>query len=85
MVNECSLALNQERIVETPHEVDLAMIMGTGFPPFRGGLTKYADHVGAKYVSERLAHYAESRSASGRLSPSAQLKARASSGETFYS
>ncbi|MBV2168777.1 MAG: enoyl-CoA hydratase/isomerase family protein, partial [Bdellovibrio sp.] len=29
MVNECSLALVEDRIVETPHEVDLAMIMGT--------------------------------------------------------
>ena len=24
-------------------ELDLAMIMGTGFPPFRGGLLRYAD------------------------------------------
>ena len=52
MVNECALALDQDKIVETPHEVDLAMIMGTGFPPFRGGLLKYADHVGAQYIAE---------------------------------
>ncbi len=32
MINECSLALIEDRIVETPNEVDLAMIMGTGFP-----------------------------------------------------
>ena len=85
MINECCIALDTDKIVDTPNEVDLAMIMGTGFPPFRGGLTKYADHVGAKYVSERLTHYAEARSAGGRLSPSAQLKARANSGKTFYS
>ncbi|MFM6926810.1 MAG: 3-hydroxyacyl-CoA dehydrogenase NAD-binding domain-containing protein, partial [Bdellovibrio sp.] len=30
MVNECSLALIEDRIVELPHEVDLGMIMGTG-------------------------------------------------------
>ena len=84
MINECCIALDTDKIVDTPNEVDLAMIMGTGFPPFRGGLTKYADHIGAKYVSERLAHYTEARSAGGRLSPSSQLKARASSGKTFY-
>ncbi len=85
MINECCIALDTDKIVDTPNEVDLAMIMGTGFPPFRGGLTKYADSVGAKYVSERLAHYAQARNASGRLNPSAQLKVRASSGQTFYS
>lgn len=84
MINECCIALDTDKIVDTPNEVDLAMIMGTGFPPFRGGLTKYADSVGAKYVSERLAHYAQTRSAGGRLNPSAQLKARAGAGQTFY-
>lgn len=84
MINECCLALDADRIVETPHEVDLAMIMGTGFPPFRGGLLKYADSVGAKYVAERLTHYASARNAKARLSPSAKLSERASSGKTFY-
>jgi len=84
MINECCLALDQDRIVETPHEVDLAMIMGTGFPPFRGGLLKYADSVGCKYVEEKLTQYAASRNASHRLSPSAKLKQRAQSGQPFY-
>lgn len=84
MINECCLALDADRIVETPHEVDLAMIMGTGFPPFRGGLLKYADSVGAKYVAERLTHYASARNAKARLSPSTKLSERASSGKTFY-
>ena len=58
MVNECSLALLEDRIVETPHEVDLAMIMGTGFPPFRGGLLKYADSIGSQYICDQLEIYA---------------------------
>ena len=37
MINEAALILD-ERIVASPGELDLAMIMGTGFPPFRGGL-----------------------------------------------
>lgn len=85
MINECALALDEDRIVETPHEVDLAMIMGTGFPPFRGGLLKYADSVGCKVIAEKLTAYAEKRNAKARLSPNSKLKARATSGLLFYS
>lgn len=85
MVNECALALDQDRIVETPHEVDLAMIMGTGFPPFRGGLLKYADSVGAKYICDQLKGYAEKRNAAKRLKPNVKLTDRASTNKLFYS
>ncbi len=84
MANECTRALDEAKIVETPHEVDLAMIMGTGFPPFRGGLCKYADSLGAKYIVERLEFYATNRSAKKRLSPSPQLLARVQGNQTFY-
>jgi len=85
MINECALALDQDHIVETPHEVDLAMIMGTGFPPFRGGLLKYADSLGAKIICERLMAYAGARNAKARLSPNIKLQERATSGKLFYS
>lgn len=84
MINECCLALDADHIVETPHEVDLAMIMGTGFPPFRGGLLKYADSIGCKYIAERLTHYAGQRNAKARLSPSVKLAERSTSGKKFY-
>ncbi len=84
MINECALALDQDKIVETPHEVDLAMIMGTGFPPFRGGLLKYADSLGCKIISEKLTGYALSRNAKTRLSPNVKLIARADAGKLFY-
>ena len=32
----------------------LAMVMGTGFPPFRGGLLRYADALGGPYILGRL-------------------------------
>lgn len=83
MINECAIALDQDKIVETASEVDLAMIMGTGFPPFRGGLLKYADSVGADYVVQQLNKYSDSRKAN-RLKPSMQLNARASSKLKFY-
>lgn len=83
MINECTLALDADHIVDTPHEVDLAMIMGTGFPPFRGGLLKYADSVGADYVRTQLAKYAQDRKAN-RLKPSVKLIERAEKKSKFY-
>ena len=41
MVNEAARCL-EESIVESPGHLDMAMIMGCGFPPFRGGLWAYA-------------------------------------------
>jgi len=83
MINECALALVQDHIVETAHEVDLAMIMGTGFPPFRGGLLRYADSLGASYVADQLAIYAQQRRAT-RLKPTTALQTIAKNNKKFY-
>ena len=53
MVNEAAVILD-EKIVASAAELDLAMIMGTGFPPFRGGLLRYADSLGIANVVARL-------------------------------
>jgi 3-hydroxyacyl-CoA dehydrogenase/enoyl-CoA hydratase/3-hydroxybutyryl-CoA epimerase len=53
MINEAAMILD-EKIVASPAELDLAMIMGTGFPPFRGGLLRYADKLGLPYILARL-------------------------------
>lgn len=53
MVNEAAMILDQ-KIVASAAELDLAMIMGTGFPPFRGGLLRYADKLGLPYILARL-------------------------------
>jgi 3-hydroxyacyl-CoA dehydrogenase / enoyl-CoA hydratase / 3-hydroxybutyryl-CoA epimerase len=53
MVNEATLCL-QEHIVEDPQDVDFAMIMGTGFAPFRGGPLRYADATGIGRIVESL-------------------------------
>lgn len=84
MINECSRAFFDDKICELPEEVDLAMIMGTGFPPFRGGLLKYADSIGSQYVADQLAHYAMERKAS-RLKPAEALNALAKANKGFYS
>ncbi len=83
MINECSRALADDKIVETPHEVDLAMIMGTGFPPFKGGLLKYADSIGSQYVADQLAEYANKRKAF-RLKPAEALDKMAKTNAKFY-
>jgi len=53
MINEAARALG-DRIVTRAGDVDLAMIMGTGFPPFRGGPLRFADTLHPRTVSERL-------------------------------
>ncbi|MFN8554281.1 MAG: enoyl-CoA hydratase-related protein [Candidatus Obscuribacterales bacterium] len=47
MVDEASRCL-EERIVRRPREIDLCLVLGIGFPAFRGGLLKYADWFGIK-------------------------------------
>lgn len=56
MINEAALAL-ADGVVKTPGEVDLGMIMGTGFPPFRGGLLRFADNEGVKRIAETLERF----------------------------
>lgn len=45
MIEEAKQCLD-EGVVRTPDDVDFATIMGIGFPPFRGGLMKYAESIG---------------------------------------
>jgi len=54
MVNEAAWLLG-DGAVEGPAVIDIAMIFGTGFPPFRGGLLRHADAVGPRRITERLA------------------------------
>ena len=45
MIAEARRVLD-DRVVETEDDVDAGMIFGTGFPPFRGGLVRYARDAG---------------------------------------
>jgi 3-hydroxyacyl-CoA dehydrogenase/enoyl-CoA hydratase/3-hydroxybutyryl-CoA epimerase len=81
MVNEAARCL-QEKIVSSPEDVDLGMIMGTGFPPFRGGLLRYADSIGLAKIVSALEDYASRYGM--RFSPSDALRAYAEKGK-FYS
>jgi 3-hydroxyacyl-CoA dehydrogenase / enoyl-CoA hydratase / 3-hydroxybutyryl-CoA epimerase len=81
MINEASLILH-EKIVASAAELDLAMIMGTGFPPFRGGLLRYADSLGVPYIVSRLDEL--SSSAGPRFRPNEPLKRLAERDGKFY-
>jgi 3-hydroxyacyl-CoA dehydrogenase/enoyl-CoA hydratase/3-hydroxybutyryl-CoA epimerase len=81
MINEAARIL-EDGIVATPGDVDLGMIMGTGFPPFRGGLLRYADKVGLASIVQELERY---RTQYGeRFEPAPLLLRKAQAGEKFY-
>ena len=53
MINEAARCL-EAGIVQGPEAIDLGMVLGTGFPPFRGGLMRHADSLGATVVVQGL-------------------------------
>jgi 3-hydroxyacyl-CoA dehydrogenase/enoyl-CoA hydratase/3-hydroxybutyryl-CoA epimerase len=81
MVNEAAMILD-EKIVASAAELDLAMIMGTGFPPFRGGLLRYADKLGVPYIVARLDDLAQKHGK--RFLATAPLRRLAEGDGKFY-
>src|SRR5262249_59777785 len=53
MLTEASRVL-AEGIVREPGDVDMGLILGIGFPTFRGGILRWADEMGLAQVLERL-------------------------------
>jgi 3-hydroxyacyl-CoA dehydrogenase/enoyl-CoA hydratase/carnithine racemase len=80
-INEAAYII-REGICDRPQDMDLAMIYGAGFPPFRGGILRYADTWGIRTVYEHLVNLEAEHGI--RLKPAALLKEMAESGETFY-
>ncbi len=54
VVNEACRCLD-EGIAIRPSDIDVACVMGMGFPAYRGGIMKWADTLGAKYIYDKLA------------------------------
>ena len=81
MITEAVRSL-EDNVVRSPEELDLAMVMGIGFPPFRGGLLRYADSVGLSVLVDRLR--AREGSFGSRFQPPNSLVRRAKSGKGFY-
>lgn len=58
MVNEAFYVL-RDGIAQRESDIDVAMVLGTGFPDFRGGILKYARDLGIDVVAARLEALAE--------------------------
>ncbi len=81
MIKEAALCL-EEGIIERPDLLDAALIFGIGFPPFRGGLLRHADRLGAGSILDKLETYAHRFGE--RFAPPASLREFAAHGKGFY-
>jgi len=83
MINEAARCL-EEGVVDEPGAVDIAMVMGTGFPPFRAGLLRYADHVGVEKIVTDLQQFS-SQFSTDRFKPCQYLVDLKNKNKGFYS
>ncbi len=81
MVSEAARCL-EEKIVTEPADVDFAMIMGTGFAPFRGGPLRYADSIGAEKLAGAMDFLVDGGAA--HFAPCGLLRSLAANGKKFY-
>jgi 3-hydroxyacyl-CoA dehydrogenase/enoyl-CoA hydratase/3-hydroxybutyryl-CoA epimerase len=81
MINEAARCL-EEQVVTEAADVDFAMIMGTGFAPFRGGPLRHADAVGIPALVAEMKRLAES--GASHFEPCALLRTMASNEKKFY-
>ncbi len=81
MVNEAARCL-EEKVVANPEDADYGMILGTGFPVFRGGPLRFAESVGLKKVVTDMDGI-HSR-AGEKFAPCDLLRQHAQDGTTFY-
>ncbi len=86
LLNEAVLCLD-EGVAGTPgkdaaDQIDLGTVMGIGFPPFRGGLIRYAESLGAKKVLDTLDYLDKKYGA--RFKPCAGIERRGRDGGSFY-
>ena len=81
MLNEAARCMEEE-VVSAPQDIDFAMIMGTGFAPFRGGPLRYTDALGIAHVVQRLDELASREN--DRFSPCQVLRSMAEHDDCWY-
>ena len=80
MIIEAARCLD-DGIVGSAIEADMGLILGLGFPPFRGGALKYCDTLGLKHVIERCKAYAHL----GKIyEPTESMKQMAADGKRYF-
>ncbi len=80
-INEAAYMM-QEGICDRPQDMDLAMIYGTGFSPFRGGILRYADAWDLANVLEKLIELETQYGV--HFKPAALLEEMVEKNEMFY-
>jgi 3-hydroxyacyl-CoA dehydrogenase/enoyl-CoA hydratase/3-hydroxybutyryl-CoA epimerase len=65
----------EEGLVKDEQDLDLGLVMGIGFPPFTGGITRFAESEGMATIVSKLDEL--SRSLDGRFNPCDGLRRRA--------
>ena len=71
----------EDRIVETAIEVDMGLVLGLGFPAFRGGALRYVDSMGITAFCEMAAKY---ESLGELYRPPESMRRMAEKGGKFY-
>ncbi|OEY67391.1 fatty acid oxidation complex subunit alpha FadB [Marinobacter sp. X15-166B] len=71
----------EDGIVDTPAEVDLGLVYGIGFPPFRGGALRYIDDMGLDKFVALADEYAE---LGALYHPTDKLREMAENGQKFF-
>lgn len=76
-----SIRCLEEQIVQTPMEIDLGVLYGLGFPPFKAGVMKYCDDLGLENVIKKAEKY---KNLGPAYTPPTLLEQLAGAGKTFY-
>ena len=71
----------EDGIVETPIEADMGLVLGLGFPTFRGGALRYIDTIGIAAFCEKADKYSE---LGDIYKPTEKMRTKAAAGETYY-
>src|SRR5204863_35480 len=80
MVNEAARCL-EENVVASPEDADYGMILGTGFPAWRGGPLRFAENFSIKKLVEEMERLARTNE---KYTPCELLRKHAQKGTKFY-
>jgi 3-hydroxyacyl-CoA dehydrogenase/enoyl-CoA hydratase/3-hydroxybutyryl-CoA epimerase len=80
MVNESARCL-EEKVIASPEDADYGMILGTGFPAWRGGPLRFAESFGIKKLVEEMEKLARTNE---KYVPCTLLRGHAETGTKFY-
>jgi 3-hydroxyacyl-CoA dehydrogenase/enoyl-CoA hydratase/3-hydroxybutyryl-CoA epimerase len=80
MVNESARCL-EEKVIASPEDADYGMILGTGFPVWRGGPLRFAANFGIKQVVDEMESLARTNE---KYRPCNLLREHAQKGTKFY-